>query len=158
MTLRRGSGRAIRRLAALASGLAIIAPVLPMTGLVDATGAGVDGLVRASPISITFILAAAEAQVGQVTKAEARVTNLGAATLHDVAVELRVDQSGLSIRRALVQVASIKPGRSTTVSWQVCGVVAGSYVLLVRAIESGESVDSQARLLTVRAGGRRSCA
>lgn len=158
MTFGRSSGRPIRRLAALVSGLAIIAPVLPLTGLVDATGAGVDGRVRASPISITFTLAAAEAQVGQVTKAEARVTNLGPTTLRNLAVELRVDQSGLSIRRALLQLTSIKPGRSTTVSWQVCGVVVGSYVLLVRAIESGESVDSQARLLTVRAGGRRSCA
>jgi hypothetical protein len=47
---------------------------------------------------------------------------------------------------------TLKPGKSTTVSWNLCGRVAGTYVVLARGETGGVFVDSPARLLTIRAG------
>jgi hypothetical protein len=154
--MRRGPTRP-RRLAALLAALAVAAPMLVHAGPVTGAEGHVGAQVRASPIVVTFTLSAASAQVGQTIKAEASIANIGSATLRNVAVELRADRTGLSFKNPIVTIAQLKAGKSTTVGWSVCGRLAGSYLVLARVTESGQPIDSPARLLTVSPGGRRSC-
>jgi hypothetical protein len=139
--------------------LAIVV-VLALPGTVAGTSGAagrVTGRVVASPLGVTLQLALESVRVGQLVKAEARITNVGAVTLRGIAVEIRADRAGLAIRTPTVEVASLKPGRSTTVTWSVCGRVEGSYVLLARVTHDVVQLESEARLLSVTAGGRRAC-
>lgn len=120
----------------------------PVAGIGASTGS-VAGSVRASPLLVTLGLSAGTAPVGRTIRAEAVVTNMGPAPLRALTVELRADRTGLAIRAPIVQVAQLKPGRSTTISWSVCGRAAGSYVLLAHVTAGGDSIDSAARLLEV---------
>jgi len=115
------------------------------------------GLVLASPLLVTLTLSTSFASIGQTVKAEARVSNLGSSTLRSTRLELRADGTGLTISRPLNEIGQLKPGKSTSVSWSVCGRAAGSYVLLVRTTVAGIATDSPAQVLTVGPGGRKAC-
>jgi hypothetical protein len=159
VTSRRGSGRP-RRLAALpvlAAALVVGAPVLLAADPVAGTDAALEGRVRVSAIIVAFALSADSANVGQSIRAEARITNIGTATLRGIAIDIRADRVGLAIKSPTAEVLSLKPGRSTTVTWSICGRNEGSYVLLVRATHAGVSIESAARLLSITAGGRKAC-
>ena len=142
------------RAVVLAVSLAMALPS-PAVGT-DGDGA-VEATVRASPLLVTFTVASDSIQVGQSVKAEARITNIGATTVSGFTVELRADPAGLSTKSALHQVGPLKPGKAATIRWQVCGRSAGSYVVLALVTEEGHPMDGAARMLTVRAGGRKSC-
>jgi hypothetical protein len=70
-----------------------------------------------------------------------------------VVVELRFDPVGVVVKSITGKTTfTLKPGKATTVTWNLCGRAAGTYVLLARAQTGGAFVDSPARLLTIRAG------
>jgi hypothetical protein len=140
------------RLLALAAAFAVGLP-----GAVAATSASVDARVRVSPLLVTLTLSTDSAQTGQALRAEATLTNVGATTLRSIRVELRADRAGLVIQDPISSVSQLRAGRSVTLAWSVCGRQVGSYVLLVRATAAGVSIDSQARVLAIVPGGRRSC-
>lgn len=91
-------------------------------------------------------------------KAQATVSNVGDTTIRGIVVELRVDPDGLLVSKGPISVGQLKGGRSATASWALCGVLPGNYVVLARATFNGISVHSDAVLLRVTAGGRKTCA
>jgi hypothetical protein len=122
-----------------------------------AGGGTISSHVRASPLLVVLDLSATGTQVGQPVKAQATVSNLSKSLVKKVTVEMRFDPVGLRINKATTEIAQIKPGKSTSVSWSVCGQLPGTYVLLARVTLDGVSIDSSARLLTVAAGGKKTC-
>jgi hypothetical protein len=138
---------------AILAGGAALTPS-PAVGVDPASGVVV-GTVRVNPAIVTLSLSAGTARLGQSIKADVRVTNDGADTLRSVTVELRADRAGLAIRDTLAQVSQIKPGKSVTVSWAVCGRVVGLYVLVARVVVGAASVDSGARLLEITTNARK---
>ena len=157
MNPRRARRRHLHRLVTIAAALAIASPALMGADRAAASDGSVTGHVHAFPIVAAFTLTTSSIQVGQTVKAEARITNIGTATLRGITVEIRADRAGLAVKAPLVQIGSLKPGKSTTVTWSVCGRTAGSYVLLVHVTQAGTSIDSVARLLLVTPGGKRAC-
>lgn len=142
----------LRILAALVTSSLLGAPVVLAEG-----GGAVSGVVRANPLVVTLELSTTTAAVGQAIQARATVSNLGPTTIRGIRVELRVDPSGLRLVKAAIDLAQLKAGKSSTVTWAVCGRVVGSYVLLARATAGGASIDSQAQVLTISSGGRKTC-
>jgi hypothetical protein len=119
--------------------------------------ASLAGRVQVSPIVVSLGLSATTALTGQTVKAQATASNVGAATIRPIVIELRVDPAGVQASKGPLQISQLKAGKSSTVSWSVCGQVPGSYVVLARATFDGVSIDSGAVLLTVAAGGRKAC-
>lgn len=125
----------------------------------SATADGVvSGRLLMSPIAITLQLSPSIAKVGQTVKARATITNLGAVTLLNIAVRLRIDPTGIAIGGSAGQaVAALAPGRRATVSWSLCGREPGSYLALVEASVDGVVVVSSARLLQIVLARNASC-
>ena len=117
---------------------------------IRADTASVTATVQVGAVLISLDLSASEATLGHPIRARATVTNVGDATLSDIAVELRSDADGIRIRGAEGQViARLRAGRHETLSWTLCGRQVGSYVLLARVTVGGLSLDSEARVVSV---------
>jgi alpha-galactosidase-like protein len=149
----------VRRLAAVALALALPAT----TASAGAGVAGVGARVGVVPLGVSLALSTHRAKVGDGVRAQATASNLGPDPLADVALTLRGDPSGLALSGAATQVVpALAPGGSASVTWTVCGVEPGSYVLLVRgtfARPTGEVVaaESSAELLEVLTSQRTTC-
>jgi CARDB protein len=138
---------------ALAVGLALVLATAP-AALAASTGS-VRGAVRIVPITVGLVLDPSTAVVGASIKAKATVTNAAAASSATFRLELRLDSAGVVIKSGGNHgLITLKPGRSTTVTWNLCGRTAGTYVVLARAEIDGTFVDSPARLLTIRPGSK----
>jgi len=135
--------------------------VLGLIGAQSAYGASarqVNGRVTAFPAIVSFVVSPTSAKVGVAVGAGATITNVGGSTLTSIVVELRADVGGLAVNKASQSIAQLKPGKSATISWSVCGRTVGSYVLLARATIGTMSVDSPARVLTITANtGKKNC-
>ena len=146
----------MRRLVAAA--LAIVLATAPATVALAASSGSVRGAVRIVPITVALALDPPSAAVGAPVKARATVTNVAASGTASFTLELRIPATGVLIKGGGVAGAIVlKAGKSTTVTWNVCGSAVGSYVLLARAAVVGTHVDSPARLLTVTANPRGRC-
>ena len=148
-------GRRIGRVAAV-----VLAALIVGTPMVAADGSEgrVTATVIVSPLGVTLDVAASSVPVGKAFQARANVTNGWTSVVRDILVELRLDPVGLAVRQdSQREIGQIKGGRSASVSWTVCGMSPGSYVLLVQATVDGATVESVARIVTVTDDGRRSC-
>ena len=139
---------------ALAAALAITT-----AGSTSAESASISASVNVLAIRVELSLSAGEARVGDKVRAAATVSNDGPARLSSITVELRSDAAGVRVqgsREAVI--ARLQPGRSATVTWTICALQPGNYLLLARATINGASADSPARLLSVAGERRRGCA
>ena len=137
--------------------LVALALLVQATDVLAVAGGAVTGHVRASPLVVTLDLSATTAPVGQVVQARASVTNLASSLVRDITVELRADPLGLRVTKPIVKVAQLKAGKSMALSWSICGLAPGAYVVLVRTTESGASFDSAARVLTITPRAKKTC-
>jgi uncharacterized membrane protein len=141
----------------LIAALALLLSTSPLAVAGEAEGS-VTATVRISGVTVVLEMAAASITVGQAVKAEAFVTNLGADTVRRVTVELRFDESGLSVRGGTSKsISNLRAGVTSSVSWNICGRSPGAYLVLVTATADDIAIDSEARLLVVNPGGRRPC-
>jgi hypothetical protein len=138
----------------VAMGVSLLAP-----GLIRADGTlSVSGSVSVSSIVVTLTLSATEIVVGKTVRADAIVQNVSPVRISNVVVELRAPSEGLRIKSATTQtISKLKPGASADVSYAVCGLDAGAYLLLARATVDGQTIESAARLLIVLPGTGRGC-
>jgi hypothetical protein len=142
----------------LAVALALLLAAWPASASAENHEGSVTATVQISGVVVVLELASNQITVGQSVKAEAFVTNLGAATVRRVDVELRFDESGLGVRGGTTKsISNLRAGATTSVSWNVCGRVSGNYFLLATATVDDIAIDSEARLLVVSPGGRRPC-
>jgi hypothetical protein len=58
---------------------------------------------------------------------------------------------------ATAAVPKLQPGQSATVTWNLCALRPGQYVLLARATAGGVATDSAARVLTIAGQRRKGC-
>lgn len=144
-------------MAALVATVALAAPILSSDPAAGADSGAVEARVVVSPLGVGLELRAGSVRVGETVRADARIDNLSSATLAGIVVVLRADPNGLSIKAPTVAIGQLRPGKSKSVAWTICGAIPGSYVLLARVSLAGQSIDSPARVLTVLPGGRKAC-
>jgi subtilase family serine protease len=143
---------------------AVLALILAATtaGSINAESTSISASVGASvnvlPLEIALDLSSLNARVGDPVRVRATVTNAGPTRVSNVAVELRVDTSGLSVRGALTAtIPRLQPGHATSVYWNLCPIRTGNYLVLARATLGGASIESEARLLTIEGQRKRGC-
>ncbi len=140
---------------------AIVALALALSSptLIRAGGDGsVHGGVDVSPLLVSLSLSTTTSVVGKPLRADVRVTNVGAARITNIVVEVRAATTGLRIKSITPQtISKLRPGEVGIVSSTICGQKPGNYIVLARATLAGNSVDSPARLLTITAGKERGC-
>src|SRR5262245_29326358 len=142
----------------VAAGLAVVLATTPFAVALAASSGSVRGAVRIVPITVALSLDPPSAAVGAPVKARATVTNVAASGSASFTLELRIPSSGVLIKGGGVAGAIVlKAGKSSTVTWNLCGQSTGSYVVLARAAVVGTHVDSPARLLTVTASAKGKC-
>jgi hypothetical protein len=114
--------------------------------------------VAAVVVSAQLTVSSGSIRVGDTAKAVATVSNGGTARAVEVSVTLRVDAAGLGVRGANpAMITQVHPDRSRSVSWTVCALQAGNYLLLARVTVDGVSVDSPAVLLSVTGQRKKAC-
>ena len=139
----------MRRAVALA--LVVVVAWVPIA--LAASSGSVRGAVRIVPITVGLVVEPSSALTGVAVHAKATVVNASGSVTAAVRVELRIDRAGVVVKSETGKTSfTLKPGKSTSVSWNLCGRAAGTYVVLARAETDGVFVDSPARLLTIRAG------
>jgi hypothetical protein len=127
-------------------------------GSLNAASASISASVEVAAHEVMLALSSAEVRVGDIVRADATLTNLGSSRLTGISVELRVDPTGIKVRGdELLVVSRLQPRRTAMVSWKLCALQVGNYLVLVRATAGGVSVDSPARLLTVSGQRPRGC-
>ena len=133
--------------------LALVVVLASAPVALAASSGTVRGAVRIVPITVGLVVDPSSAATGVSVHAKATVVNASASVTAAVRVELRLDRVGVVMKAETGKTSfTLKPGKSTAVSWNLCGRVAGTYVVLARAETEGVFVDSPARLLTIRAG------
>ena len=131
--------------------LATVVAALAISGAASAAGATVFGTVTPNPLEISSLIVTPERiDVGGRATATAQVRNLGTDTLNDVAATLAFDPVGLAVDGAATkQIGSLPGGGTTSVSWRLCGVAAGTYVVVAQAATGRFTAESSGRLITV---------
>lgn len=143
---------------AFAPALVAVTLALATAGSTSAESASLSASLRVLPIEITLELSAMDVRAGDPVKARATIRNAGPTRIANVAVDLRLGASSVSVRGSLVAtVARLQPGHDATVSWTLCPTATGNFLVLARATLDGASVESDARLLTVAGQRRRAC-
>ena len=138
--------------------LAVLLALVTAGSLEAESSASIEATVQVTSIDLQLALSASSARVGDKLRADATVTNLGSSRLASIDIELRVDTAGLGIKgNGKTTVSKLAAGRSATVSWSICALQPGSYVVQARALVAGVAVDSQARLLAVTGVRRKGC-
>ncbi|HET9851792.1 MAG TPA: CARDB domain-containing protein, partial [Candidatus Limnocylindrales bacterium] len=138
--------------------LAVLLALVTAGSLQAESSASIEATVQVAALDVHLALSASSARVGDKIRADAKVTNLGSARLATIVIELRVDTTGLGIKgNGNTTVTKLGPGRSATVSWSICALQPGNYVIQARALVAGVAVDSQARLLAVTGVRRKGC-
>lgn len=131
-----------------------------MAGSASAESASITASVQVASIvmSVAVTISSPAARVGDTVKAAATVTNGGTARTSNVRVSLRVDAAGLAIKGANpVTIAQLQPGHAKSVSWSLCALQAGNYLVLARVTVDGVSIDSPAVLLSVAGQRKKGC-
>jgi hypothetical protein len=138
--------------------LAVLLALVTAGSLEAESSASIEATVQVTAIDVQLALSTSSARVGDKLGADATVSNLGSTRLAAIEVELRVDTAGLGIKgNGKTTVSKLAAGRSATVSWSICALQPGNYVVLARAVVAGVAVDSQARLLAVTGVRRKGC-
>jgi CARDB protein len=151
-------GRTSIRAVLIVAVAAIVLFEAPLAGAAPPGVGGVGVTVGVSPLGVTLNLSPEQTTVGRAVRAKASVTNLGPTTITEVSVALRVDRTGLVVSGpASSTIDRLRPGQTASVTWSICGQVAGQYIVLARASHGGVDVESLARLLRITDGGRRVC-
>jgi hypothetical protein len=119
---------------------------------------GVIGFVVANPLDTSVTLSESKVNVGDRITLTARAKNLGSGALRPVMLTVRFDPSGFAFRDGATRKIPILPraGRAQ-VSWDVCALAAGRYVVLVTATGRDTAhrtfvSESSAALLKVKPG------
>jgi hypothetical protein len=118
----------------------------------------VTGFVVANPLEVSVRLSESAVAVGDRITLTAGVRNLGHGTLSPVVLTVRFDPSGLAFRDGATREIPMLPrARRAEVSWDVCTLAAGRYVVLVTATGSDSAhrtfvSESSAALLEVNPG------
>lgn len=135
--------------------LSVLVAAVPV--VLGADEGTVSGTVRISPIRVSLGVSETSLTTGKTFRATASVHNIGNVPVGDIVVRLRLDPAGLAVSKPGDRlIAQIKGGRNTSVTWTVCAVSPGTYVLLGQATVGGSTVESGAVVVAV-AAGRRSC-
>ncbi len=130
--------------------LALVAVLLTATSARASTTGMVGATVVVSPLGVALVVTPGSAAAGKPVRARAEVRNLGAGAIGPVLIELRYEPVGLEVRGTVTQeVRRIAAERSASVTWQLRGVVPGSYVMLARATTGPFTTESEAVLLTI---------
>jgi hypothetical protein len=133
-------------LAAVLLGLGIV------TGAHAAGSGSITGAVVPNPLKVSLALSSSNAVVGTQITAVVTVQNLGVAPLSNVTVTLNGDPN-IAIAggdtRTLGTVAGTGSGQ---VSWQLCAVASGGYVVLAKATAGALTTESTAQLLNIGPG------
>ncbi|MBI2780295.1 MAG: hypothetical protein HYX55_00675 [Chloroflexi bacterium] len=152
-----------RRRLAIPGPLVVLTALLLATataGSVNAESASITASVQVASVvvSVSLTVSSGSIRIGDTAKAVATVANVGTARATKVLVSLRVDAAGLRVKGSdPVTITRLQPGRSKSVTWSVCGLQPGTYVLLARAIVDGGSVDSPAVLVSVIGQRKKTC-
>jgi hypothetical protein len=121
---------------------------LTLVGAARAAGGGsISGTVVATPLALAISLSSTSVPSGSQFSATASVSNLGTSSLSNVDVTLQADSNiaGASTKR----LASIAGGSTVSVTWQLCSLAPGSYVLLTKGQSGSFSAESSAQLLQI---------
>jgi hypothetical protein len=137
-----------RTVAVIALGLALVG-----TGAGAGAGSLVRGTVTANPLVVSSSLSADHVDVGGRVTATATIRNLGSQALSGVAATLQLESPGLAVDGDVTRpIPSLAAGGTASVSWQVCGVSPGNYVVVAQATAGSLTAASPGSLLAVRAG------
>ena len=153
---RRGAARRPMAGRRLAQALALaVAFAVPASGAVDAATDGtVTGRVLASPIDLALRIQPSMGTTGSWLTAVATVRNLGLTVLRSITVRLRA-AVGLVVRPATARsVRRLASGSAASVSWSICGLAPGAYLVFAEASYGAVIVDSAARVITITSGSR----
>jgi hypothetical protein len=133
--------------------LAAVVLALALVGGAHAAGGGsISASVVANPLAVTLAVSPVQVVVGGGATATATVRNLGSLQLTGVEVTLRADPGlalGGGATRSLGTLAGLASG---TVSFPICGLAAGNYLLVASATTGVFTSESAAQLLQVTAG------
>lgn len=144
-----------RRLSAVLLAMVVAAAT---AGSINAEATSITASVSVIPIAIALDLSTLNARVGEAVRVRATITNAGPTLVTNVTVELRVNTSGLRVRGGpTATISRLQPGRSAAVTWTVCPIQGGSYLVLARASVGEALIESDARLLTVAGQRKRRC-
>lgn len=149
--------RQLRRAVTVACALAICL-VAPGPRAIRAEGASITGTVTVSPLQITLDLSATQASTGTPVRANATVVNVGPVRVIQLVVTLRMNTTGLQVKGDLAQtIARLRSGQSGSITWTICGVLPATYVLMASVSVGGNTIDSEAHLLTITPGKKSKC-
>jgi hypothetical protein len=142
-----------------AAGALAVAAAIACTSRSEGAGfATVGASVTVIPLLVTLSLSTAEGLIGEPILARASVTNAGPAALANAALTLRADPTGLRVGGSNPRpLGVLGSAQTSTVSWQLCGLQPGSYVVLARATASGFGADSPAAMLRLASADRPRC-
>jgi hypothetical protein len=133
----------------------ILGVVLLAFGLVagaHAAGSGsVNGSVLVNPLAVSLALSSGSSTVGSPVTATATARNAGPVPL-SVTVTLTADVN-LAVADGVTRTIGTLPANGTAqVSWPLCALAPGGYVVLANATSGPFRTDSQAQVLNVSAG------
>jgi hypothetical protein len=134
----------------------ILASVLLALGVVagaHAAGSGsITGNVLVNPLTVSLTLSSPSTVVGSSVSATARVVNGGGASVANVSVVLAADVQ-LAVAGGDTRTIATVPGNgSSQVSWSLCALAPGGYVVVARATAGSYRADGAAQVLTVSPG------
>ena len=91
-------------------------------------------------LSVSLSVSPSTARVGDSVKVAATVANTGTARAAKVTVSLRAD-AGVRVKGSNpAALAQLQPGRPKAVSWNVCALEPGNYLLLARVTLDGNEI------------------
>jgi hypothetical protein len=123
-----------------------------VTGARAAESGSVNGSVLVNPLTVSLTLSSSSASVGSPISATATARNAGTASLTNVAVVLNGDVH-LAVAGGTTRTIPTIPGNaSAQVSWSVCALAPGGYVVLANSMAGSFHADSTAQVLKVSAG------
>jgi hypothetical protein len=133
----------------------ILATVLLALGLVagaHAAGSGsINGSVLVNPLTVSLALSAGSSAVGSPVSATATARNSGPAPL-SVTVMLTADVNLAVAGGATRTIGTLAANGTAQVSWSLCALAPGGYVVLANATSGPFRTDSAGQVLNVSAG------
>ena len=132
-----------------------VAAVLLALGVVagaHAAGSGsITGSVLVNPLTVSFALSSGSSAVGSPVSATATVRNSGPAPV-SVTVTLTADVNLAVAGGATRTIGTLAANGTAQVSWSLCALASGGYVVLANATSGPYRTDSPAQVLNVSAG------
>jgi hypothetical protein len=136
----------------------VVAIVLLALGLVGGAHAATGGSITASvvvvsspvnPLTVSLTVSPPIIAVGGFATAAATVSNTGSVAINNVAVTLGGDANVAISGGDTRTIATIPANSSGAVTWQLCALAAGNYIVIAQATAGPYRADSQGQLLGV---------